>query len=41
VLVRFLADVVEWIVFDALGALSPASAEAFDDGVVDPLASPG
>jgi hypothetical protein len=40
-LVRFLAGVAEWIVYDALGALSPVCVEALDDGIADPLAPPG
>jgi len=38
VLVRLLAGVAEWVVYEALGALSPADAEPLDDTVVDPLA---
>ena len=37
-LVRLLAGVAEWVVYEALGALSPADAEPLDDTVVDPLA---
>ncbi len=37
-LVRILAGVAEWVVYEALGGLSPAAAEALDDAVVDPLA---
>jgi hypothetical protein len=33
-----VAGVVEWIVYEALGGLSPAAAEALDEAVVDPLA---
>jgi hypothetical protein len=36
-LVRFLAGLAEWLVYDALGGLSPAGAEAFDDAATDPL----
>lgn len=36
-LVRFLAGVAEWVVYEALGGLSPASAEAYDEGTTDPL----
>ncbi len=37
-LVRVLAGVLEWIVYEALGGLSPAASEAIEDAVVDPLA---
>ena len=36
-LVRFLAGLAEWVVYEALGGLSPACAEAFDDAGTDPL----
>jgi hypothetical protein len=36
-LVRFLAGVAEWVVYEALGGLSPACAEAYDGGTTDPL----
>ena len=36
--VRFLAGLAEWVVYEALGGLSPACAEAYDDGgTTDPL----
>ena len=37
-LVRWVTGVAEWFVYGALGALSPAQAEAIDDPEVDPLA---
>jgi hypothetical protein len=37
-LVRFLAGLAEWVVYDALGALSPACVESLDDGGSDPFA---
>ena len=37
-LVRWLAGVAEWVVYEALGALSPADAEPLDEAVADPLA---
>jgi hypothetical protein len=37
-LVRLLAGVAEWVVYEALGGLSPADAEPLDEAVVDPLA---
>ena len=37
-MLRFLTGLAEWVVYDALGSLSPRSAEPIDDGVVDPLA---
>lgn len=37
-MLRFLAAVAEWVVYEALGGLSPAGPEAFDDGALDPLA---
>jgi hypothetical protein len=36
-LVRFLAGVAEWVVYEALGGLSPACAEGYDEGTTDPL----
>jgi hypothetical protein len=36
--VRILAGVAEWVVYEALGGLSPADAEPLEDTVVDPLA---
>jgi hypothetical protein len=35
---RFLTGLAEWLVYDALGSLSPSSPEPIDDGGVDPLA---
>ena len=35
--VRFLATLAEWVVYDALGGLCCA-ADGLDDGGVDPLA---
>ncbi len=37
-LVRLLAGLAEWVVYDALGGLSPVCAEAHDDGGGDPFA---
>jgi len=39
-LVRFLTGVAEWVVYDALGALSPRPADRIDEAVADPLAWP-
>ena len=36
-LVRFLAGVAEWVVYEALGGLSPACAKAYDGGTTNPL----
>ncbi len=35
--VRFLAGLAEWVVYEALGGLSPAGAEAIEEGAPDPL----
>lgn len=37
-LLRLVAGMAEWVVYGALGALSPACAESFDDGGADPFA---
>ena len=37
-LVRILAGVAEWVVYEALGGLSPADAEPLEEAVADPLA---
>lgn len=37
-LVRLLAGIAEWVVYGALGGLSPADAEPLEEAVVDPLA---
>ena len=37
-LVRFLAGLAEWVVYEALGGLSPACAEVLDEAGADPLA---
>ena len=37
-LLRLVVGVAEWVVYEALGGLSPACAEAFDDGGADPFA---
>jgi hypothetical protein len=36
-LMRFLAGLAEWVVYEALGGLSPAGTEALDEGTSDPL----
>ena len=37
-LLRFVLGLAEWVVYEALGGLSPACAEAIDDGGGDPFA---
>ena len=36
-LVRFLAVLAEWVVYDALGSLSRVCVDTFDDGGGDPF----
>ena len=37
-LLRFFLGMAEWVVYEALGGLSPAPADAMDDGGGDPFA---